>query len=64
VLHGGGAAGDWTTPPGVTAARAYDLVRWNDATDRRQSDVLALMESSRAHIGRSAESIRTELASA
>jgi hypothetical protein len=64
VLHGGGSAGDWSTPPGVTAARAYDLVRWNDAADRRQSDVLALVDASRSAVRRSAETARTELASA
>jgi hypothetical protein len=64
VLHGGGAAGEWTTPPGVTAARAYDLVRWNDAADRRQSDVLALVEASRATITRSSDRVRSELAGA
>lgn len=63
VLHGGGSTGDWSTPPGVTAARAYDLVRWNDAADRRQSDVLALVDASRRAVGRTAESVRTELAS-
>jgi hypothetical protein len=64
VLHGGGPSGDWSTPPGVTAARAYDLVRWNDAADRRQSDVLALVESSRYSVGRTSEAVRAELASA
>jgi hypothetical protein len=64
VLHGGVPAGDWSTPPGVTAARAYDLVRWNDAMDRRQSDVLALVSSSRSAISRSSDTIRAELASA
>ncbi|WP_375387961.1 hypothetical protein [uncultured Amnibacterium sp.] len=64
VLHGGGPAGDWSTPPGVTAARAYDLVRWNDAADRRQTDVLALLDASRATMQRSAAASRTELASA
>lgn len=64
VLHGGGPSGDWSTPPGVTAARAYDLVRWNDAADRRQSDVLTLLTSSRSSVSRTAEAVRTELASA
>ena len=64
VLHGGAAAGGWSTPPGVTAARAYDLVRWNDAADRRPSDVLALVGSSRAVIRRSADVTRSELAAA
>ncbi len=64
VLHGGLPAGDWSTPPGVTAARAYDLVRWNDAADRRQGDVLALVEASRSSVLRSATAVRTELASA
>lgn len=64
VLHGGGPSGDWSTPPGVTAARAYDLVRWNDAADRRQSDVLSLLTSSRSSVSRTAEAVRTELASA
>jgi hypothetical protein len=64
VLHGGGSAGDWSTPPGVTAARAYDLVRWNDATDRRQAEVLALLTTSRAAVRRSADGVRAELATA
>lgn len=64
VLHGGLPAGDWSTPPGVTAARAYDLVRWNDAADRRQSDVLALIDGARSALGRSGESVRAELANA
>ncbi|MBW4041120.1 MAG: hypothetical protein HIU86_03190 [Acidobacteria bacterium] len=64
VLHGGLPAGDWITPPGVTAARAYDLVRWNDSADRCQSDVLALIDGSRSALGRSADSVRSELASA
>ena len=64
VLHGGLPAGDWSTPPGVTAARAYDLVRWNDAADRRQGDVIALIDGSRSALGRSADTIRLELASA
>jgi hypothetical protein len=64
VLHGGGPSGDWTTPPGVTAARAYDLVRWNDAVDRRQSDVLSLVTASRASVGRTADAVRAELARA
>lgn len=61
VLHGGAAA-DWSTPPGVTAARAYDLVRWNDSLERRQDDVLALVEASRASVSRSSAMLRTELA--
>ena len=61
VLHGGGPTGDWSTPPGVTAARAYDLVRWNDAADRRQSDVLALMDAGRTALGRTGDAVRTEL---
>jgi hypothetical protein len=64
VLHGGLPAGDWSTPPGVTAARAYDLVRWNDAADRRQTDVLSLVTSSRAAVGRTTEAVRAELAKA
>jgi hypothetical protein len=64
VLHGGVPAGDWSTPPGVTAARAYDLVRWNDAADRRHGDVLALVDASRSSITRSADAVRSELASA
>ena len=64
VLHGGVPSGDWSTPPGVTAGRAYDLVRWNDAADRRQSDVLALVDSSRSSVGRLADAVRSELASA
>jgi hypothetical protein len=64
VLHGGGSASDWSTPPGVTAARAYDLVRWNDAADRRQTDVLALVSASRTAVGRTADAVRLELASA
>ncbi len=64
VLHGGLPAGDWNTPPGVTAARAYDLVRWNDGADRRQSDVLALIVGSRSALVRSADSVRRELAAA
>lgn len=64
VLHGGTAVGDWSTPPGVTAARAYDLVRWNDAVDRRQSDVLALVSASRTALQRTSAAVRSELASA
>jgi hypothetical protein len=64
VLHGGGVSSDWSTPPGVTAARAYDLVRWNDATDRRQSDVLALMHASRTSLSHTTAAVRTELAAA
>jgi hypothetical protein len=64
VLHGGLPAGDWSAPPGVTAARAYDLVRWNDSTDRRQSDVLALIDGSRSALVRSADAVRRELAGA
>ena len=65
VLHGAGSgSAEWATPPGVTAARAYDLVRWNDAADRRRSDVLALVDASRASVTRSADSVRVELASA
>lgn len=64
VLHGGGPSGDWSTPPGVTAARAYDLVRWNDAADRTQADVLGLVESSRHSVGRLSNAVRTELAQA
>ena len=64
VLHGGGPSGDWSTPPGVTAARAYDLVRWNDATDRRHDDVLALLTSSRSSVGRTSDAVRAELAGA
>lgn len=63
VLHGGGG-GDGFGSPGVTATRAYDLVRWNDEPDRRQSDVLALVDASRGAIARSAEQSRAELASA
>lgn len=64
VLHGGLPSGDWSMAPGVTASHAYDLVRWNDAADRRQGDVLALVEASRSAIGRSAGALRTELATA
>lgn len=64
VLHGGGATADWSTPPGVTAARAYDLVRWNDAADRRKDDVLALLTASRASVTRSSTALQSELASA
>jgi len=64
VLHGGGPSGDWSTPPGVTAARAYDLVRWNDAQERRHEDVLALVDSSRSAVRRTAHAVRTELATA
>jgi hypothetical protein len=64
VLHGGGPTGDWSTPPGVTAARAYDLVRWNDAADRQQSDVLALVTASRTSLSRTSGAVRSELASA
>lgn len=64
VLHGGSAAADWASAPGVTAARAYDLVRWNDARDRRQSDVLALVTASRASISRAAGALREDLARA
>lgn len=64
VLHGGAPLGDWSTPPGVTASRAYDLVRWNDATDRRQGDVLALVTSSRSAVVRAAEQTRSSLATA
>lgn len=64
VLHGGPVGGDWATPPGVTAARAYDLIRWNDAADRRQSDVLALVAAAGASAGRSAQAVRAELATA
>ena len=64
VLHGGGSAADWSTPPGVTAARAYDLVRWNDAPDRRQADVLALVDSSRTAVSRASDAVRAELATA
>ncbi|MFD1720489.1 DUF6197 family protein [Amnibacterium endophyticum] len=64
VLHGGSAAADWATAPGVTAARAYDLVRWNDASDRRQSDVLALVQASRASMDRASAALRADLARA
>jgi len=64
VLHGGGSFGDWSTPPGVTAARAYDLVRWNDAADRRQSDVLALVGAARSSLTRTGDAVREELARA
>lgn len=64
VLHGGGGAADWSTPPGVTAARAYDLVRWNDAADRRKDDVLALLTASRSSVSRSSTALQAELASA
>ena len=64
VLHGGEGVADRGMPPGVTAARAYDLVRWNDAADRRRSDVLALVDSSRDAVHRSAGRARTDLASA
>ena len=64
VLHGGAGSAERGTPPGVTAARAYDLVRWNDAPDRRQSDVLALVRSSRDAVQRSARLARADLASA
>ncbi|GAA4747724.1 hypothetical protein GCM10025783_19830 [Amnibacterium soli] len=64
VLHGGGVSSDWGTPPGVTAARAYDLVRWNDATDRRQTDVLALVSASRASLAHTTTAVRTELTNA
>lgn len=63
VLHGG-SAGERGSAPGITAARAYDLVRWNDAPDRRGSDVLALVDASRASIARSSTALRAELASA
>ena len=62
VLHGGTSSADWSTPPGVTAARAYDLVRWNDGHGRRQDDVLGLVGASRASVHRSSEALRTELA--
>lgn len=64
VLHGGAAAADWSTPPGVTAARAYDLVRWNDGSGRRKDDVLALVSASRASIARTSDTVRAELATA
>ena len=64
TLHGGGGSADWSTPPGVTAARAYDLVRWNDAADRRQTDVLALVQAARRSVSRSANAVRSELARA
>lgn len=64
VLHGGAQAADWSTPPAVTTARAYDLIHWNDGKDRRQSDVLALVSASRAAVSRSAAATRAELASA
>lgn len=63
TLHGGGSA-DRRTPPGVTAARAYDLVRWNDAPARRQSDVLTLVQATRRSVSRSANTVRSELARA
>ena len=64
VLHGGSAGADWATPPGVTAARAYDLVRWNDAPDRRASDVLALLTASRSSLARTSTALRGDLAHA
>jgi hypothetical protein len=64
VLHGGHAAAEWSTAPGITAARAYDLVRWNDASDRRQSDVLALVSASRASLTRTASVLREDLSRA
>ncbi len=64
VLHGGHAASDWSTAPGVTAARAYDLVRWNDAPDRRASDVLALVTASSASLARTSTLLREDLARA
>lgn len=62
VLHGGGAGSDLAVPPGVTASRAYDLVRWNDAPDRRRGDVLALLDSSRSAVARSTTRAQEDLA--
>lgn len=65
ALHGDPvSAVEWTTAPGIAATRARDLVHWNDAKDRRQDDVLALVDASRAAAHTAGERVRAELATA
>jgi hypothetical protein len=65
TLHGDPpAAADWSVAPGLNAARARDLVHWNDARGRAQGDVLALVQASTTAAHTESSRLRAALATA